>query len=121
MKKLLFFTLLTGFAFNLQAQNQSVIKPFENLSTAGKSSLYDSIPKLSFKQQNDIKALFLPKPKLNTNTVLIARLDHMPIAKPAGIWNMPVVRPDGSVIYTMPVKRLPPIVKPDTATQKSNP
>ncbi|RYE28942.1 MAG: hypothetical protein EOP42_15570 [Sphingobacteriaceae bacterium] len=78
--------------------------------------MFDSVPKLSFKQKNDVKALFLPKPNRSNSANLIAALDNMPIAKPAGFWNTPVVHPDGTVVYTTPVKRLPPVVKPDSKT-----
>lgn len=108
-------------AFKLKAQQQFTVKPSEKLFTPDKSLLSDSIPKLSFKQQSDVKALFLPKPKSNLNSILIADLDHMPIVKPVGKWNTPVVHPDGTVVYTTPVKRLPPVVKPDTGNQKINP
>lgn len=118
MKKLLFFIVLSAVGFKLKAQSTST---FNNLPAANKSLLPDSVPKLSFKQQNDIKALFLPKPKLSANQNLIAETDHMPIAKPVGIWNTPVVHPNGTVVYTTPVKRLPPIVKPEKDDQKTNP
>ena len=121
MKKIFFFIVLSGLAFTLKAQQQPTSKPIDKLFTPDKGSLLDSVPKLSFKKQNDIKALFLPKPKQTFTSNLIAELHHMPVAKPVGSWNMPVVHPDGTVVYTMPVKRLPPAVKSETGSLKTNP
>lgn len=121
MKKLIFFIVLAGVAFKLKAQQKPSIKPFEKLFMPNKSSLFDTVPKLSIKQQNDLNALFLPKKKIDQNQNLIADLDKMPIAKPSGNWNMPIVHPDKSVIYKMPIIRLPAVIKPDLPTQSFRP
>lgn len=121
MKKLIFFIVLFGIAFKLKAQQKPSIKPFEKLFMPNKSSLFDTVPKLSIKQQNDLNALFLPKKKIDQNQNLIADLDKMPIAKPTGNWNMPIVHPDKSMIYKMPVIRLPAVIKPDLPTQNFRP
>ncbi len=117
MKKLLFFIVLSGIAFKLKAQQKSSIKPFEKLFVPNKSPLFDTVPKLSVKQQNDLNSLFLPKinPKQNQN--IVADLDRMPIVKPTGKWNMPIFRPDTSVIYKMPVAHLPAVIKPNPSAQ----
>lgn len=126
MKKIIFFILFSGMVFKLKAQ-QSVITDFSEKSTSSKvNSSFDTIPGLSsIKPKNNLNLLFLPKPKqqssfLITNN-LTASLDRMPIVKPVGNWNMPIVKPDGTVIYTTPVKRLPPVIKPETEIQKLNP
>ncbi len=117
MKKLLFFIVLTSLAFKLKAQKQTVLKPFEKLFKPVKDSLTDAVPNLSFVQQNQAKAVFLPK----NNSLLIARLDHMPILKPTGNWNTPVVHPNGTMRYRMPVKRLPPVTEPEVKEPKIYP
>jgi len=120
MKKLLFFILLSGIAFKLKAQQKPSIKPLGKLTGQHYLSSFDTIPKLSIKPKNDLNALFLPKGNLYANK-LVAFLDRMPIVKPVGKWNMPVVHPDGTVVYTMPVKRLPLIIQPDPSAQKLHP
>lgn len=119
MKKLLLLTVLTGIAIVLKAQQKLSEKfrfspfPFQD-STALKPY---------FHPQNRIKPLLSPPEnqlQLKNND-LIASLDHMPIVKPVGKWNMPIAKPDASLKYTMPVKRLPPIVENPSKIKKINP
>lgn len=117
MKKLLFFIVLSGIAFELKAQQKSSIKPFEKLFEPNKGPLFDTVPKLSIKQQNDLNALFLPKKKIDRDQNMVADLDRMPIVKPVGKWNMPIIRPDTSVIYKMPVAHLRAVIKPNPSAQ----
>jgi hypothetical protein len=123
MKKVLFFIILTGIAFTLKAQQKPSIRPLEKFLAPNAPSLLDTAPNLVIKPNHDIKLLFLPKQKRQTyfSNNLVASLDKMPIVKPAGKWNMPIVHPDGTVVYTMPIKRLPPVIKPDSSAETLRP
>lgn len=120
MKKILFLIVLSGLAFKLKAQQQSIIKPLERFNTNKFYAPVDTNLRISIRPQTNVTELFLPKQNA-ISTTLIASLDRMPIAKPTGNWNMPVVHPNGTVVYTTPIKRLPPIVKPENGNQKTNP
>ncbi|MGI4750671.1 MAG: hypothetical protein ACRYFB_08560 [Janthinobacterium lividum] len=120
MKKFFFFIILFGMAFGLKAQQKSTIKPIEKFKFPNPYPLADTNLRLTVKQKNDVSALFAPKRSTAPNN-LIASLDRMPIMKPVGKWNMPVVHPDGTVVYTMPIKHLPPVIKPDSSTAISHP
>ncbi|RYY06926.1 MAG: hypothetical protein EOP43_04805 [Sphingobacteriaceae bacterium] len=122
MKKLIIFVILSGIAFKLKAQQKSTIKPLEKLTVPNAPFLADT-GSLVFKYNKDVGVLFQPKPNQQAaaSNNLIASLDRMPIVKPVGKWNMPIVHPNGNIIYKMPVKRLPPVIKPDTLVQKTNP
>lgn len=124
MKKLVFFILLSGIAFKLKAQQNSNTETLGKLAIPDFHFQVDTItPKLLIEQKKNHNLLFLPMQKqqnlLSNN--LVASLDKMPIVKPVGKWNMPVMKPDGTIIYTTPIKRLPPVIHPETETQKSNP
>jgi hypothetical protein len=123
MKKLLFFIILSGIAFKLKAQQKPSIKPLEKFAAPKAPSLLDTALNLIIKPKRDLNLLFLPKQKqqYTASNNLVASLDKMPIVKPVGKWNMPVVHPDGTVVYTTPVKRLPPVIKPDSSIQIPRP
>ncbi len=127
MKKAIFFILFSGTVFTLKAQQNTITPNRTPQNVPGVNRFSDTVPsnKLSKQQQNDLNLLFSPRvqPKkpTSTNQNLTASLDNMPIATPQGNWNMPIVKPDGTVIYTMPIKRLPPVVQPKTEVPKPNP
>lgn len=127
MKSAVFFILFSAMAFKVNAQQNTFTPNRTPQSVPGLHRFSDTVSssKLSKQQQNDLNLLFAPriqtkKPDL-TNQNLVASLDNMPIATPRGNWNMPIVKPDGTVIYTMPIKRLPPVVQPKTEAPKPNP
>ncbi|RYY06429.1 MAG: hypothetical protein EOP43_06390 [Sphingobacteriaceae bacterium] len=120
MKKLFLLIILSGAVFGLKAQQNPTLKPLEKFKFPNPYPLVDTNLKINPKQKNDVSSLFAPKNATAPNN-LIASLDRMPIIKPVGKWNMPVVHPDGTVVYTMPIKRLPPIIKPENEYQNSNP
>ncbi|MEX8546567.1 MAG: hypothetical protein V5804_03115 [Mucilaginibacter sp.] len=127
MKKAVFFILFSGMVFTLKAQQNTYTPNRTPQSVAGLNRFSDTVPsnKLSKQQQNDLNLLFSPRiqPKktFSTNHNLTALLDRMPIATPQGNWNMPIVKPDGTTKYTMPVLRGQPLVKPKTDTSKFTP
>ncbi len=124
MKKLIFLIILAGIAVKLKAQQKLVTKPLGKFSLPDlNSSLDTTAPKLSIKPKTNLSLLVFPAQKQQniSSNIMIASLDRMPIVKPVGKWNMPVVKPDGNVKYNMPIKRLPAIVKADTSTQKLQP
>jgi hypothetical protein len=124
MKKLLFLIILMCIAVKLKAQQKSTEKPLDKFTAPDSQSLFDTVaPKLSIKPKTNPEILFLPRENLAPSHNLIASLDRMPIAKPVGKWNMPIVKPDGTTRYNMPVKMLPPIIKTSdtTAAPRFNP
>lgn len=126
MKKVVFFILFSGMVFKLEAQQNTITNPLEKLTSPKVGSSFDTAPSLSSpKSKNNLNLLFLPKSKqkspFSITNNLTAALDKMPIAKPIGKWNMPIIKPDETVIYTTPIKRLPPVIKPETEIQKLNP
>ncbi|MVN20678.1 hypothetical protein [Mucilaginibacter arboris] len=123
MKKILFFIILAGIAFELKAQQKPAIKPLEKVTASNFRSIFDSLalrPRLSIKPNSNADLQFLPG-KNSSSNILIASLDKMPIVKPVGKWNMPVAKPDESTRYKMPVKRLSPVIKPDSSAKNINP
>lgn len=121
MKKLLFFVFLSGIGFKLKAQQNPATKPLDQSQFSNYFSLLDTIPRIFNQPKNNVNALFLPKQNIVSNKNLIASLDRMPIVKPIGKWNMPVVHPNRTVVYTTPVKRLPPVIKPDSSVLTPRP
>ncbi|MGI4022097.1 MAG: hypothetical protein ACRYFA_11365 [Janthinobacterium lividum] len=122
MKKLLFFIILSGIALKLKAQQKSDIVPLEKFTVLSTPLLVDT-SNLFIKRNNDVNLLFQPKQKTQNaaSNNLIASLDRMPIVKPVSKWNMPIVRSNGTVVYKMPIKHLPPVIKPDSSAKKTNP
>lgn len=121
MKKLIFFLILTGIAVKLKAQQKSTEKPFEKFKLPNAATGLDTLPNLSFYPKNKPNTPLLPQEKQLLSGNLYAKLDHMPIVKPVGKWKMPIIKPDASTNYTMPIKRLPAIIKSNKDDQKINP
>ncbi|RYE31137.1 MAG: hypothetical protein EOP42_11070 [Sphingobacteriaceae bacterium] len=119
MEKIFLLIILSGVAFSLKAQQNPVLKPLEKFKFSNPYPLADTNLRINPKSKNDINSLFKPKNNIVPSN-LIASLDRMPVLKPVGKWNMPVVHPNGTVVYTMPVKRLPPVIVPEE-DQKKNP
>lgn len=79
------------------------------------------VPPVSVKPKNNLDLLFLPKQQESFPNNLNAFNSRMPVIKPKGNWNMPIIKPDPSIKYTMPIIGLLPKTNQQTGVQKVQP